>query len=246
MNPASRILRHDEHRPWPLAAGPWVMFQSWRNLLFAHWPVPADALGAFVPAGLVVEEFDGTAWLGLTPFRVTGLRPRLLPPVPLVSSFPEMNLRTYVRHGQRSGVLFITLDAGSLAAVVAARAAYGLPYRRARMRVRRRDGWIEYRSERRDGSAAFAARYRPRGSPFQARAGTLEHFLTERYALYSVRGGTLVRGDIHHLPWPLQHAEADIRANTVPQAHGIAVPAQEPLLHYSERQDTLVWAPTPV
>lgn len=241
------IERATAHRPWPLPDLPWVMFQSWRHLLFAHWPLPAERLRPLVPPALELEEHDGHAWLGMTPFVLEDLRPRCLPAVPGLSSFPEMNLRTYVRVGDRPGIFFFSLDAASRLAVMGARLGYRLPYRHARMGVRLDDGWVRYRSRRDDGSAEFTGRYRPEGRVFQAREGSLEHFLTERYALYTVlRSGSVLRGDIHHHPWPLQTAEAEITRNTVPQAHGIEVPTTPPLLHFSARQDTLVWPPVRV
>jgi uncharacterized protein YqjF (DUF2071 family) len=233
-----------EHRPWPMPRLPWIMFQSWRDLLFAHWPVSPEALRPLVPAQLVLEEYDGSAWLGLTPFRLMGLRPRYLPALPGLSDFPEMNLRTYVRVGGKPGIFFFSLDAGSRLAVQGARTGFRLPYRHAEMRVERVDGWIGYRSRRDDGIAEFAGRYRPTGVPFHAVPDTLEHFLIERYALYTVlRNGRILRGDIHHHPWDIQPAEAEIERNTVASAHGITLSDTEPLLHFSARQDTLVWPP---
>jgi uncharacterized protein len=220
------------------------MFQSWRELLFAHWRVPTEELRRLVPAPLGVEEFDGSGWLGLTPFRLVDLRPRLLPALPGLSDFPEMNLRTYVRHEGRSGIYFFTLETASRLAVLGARALYRLPYRLAEMRITRAGEWVHYQSQRSGGEASFLGRYRPMGAAIQPEPGTLEHFLTERYALFVVlRNGGVLRGDIHHRPWPLQTAEAEIERNTVFSAEGIDVPSQEPLLHYSARQDTLVWPP---
>lgn len=239
------ILEDAAHRPWPLPSTPWVMYQSWRRLLFAHWPLPHDVLRAAVPKELTLETFDGSAWLGMTPFRVTDLHPRGVPAIPVGSDFPELNLRTYVRVGDRPGVFFFSLDAGSRLAVMGARAFYRLPYHAAEMSEEERDGWIHYRSRRSDGAAAvFEARYRPTGTPSPPAPGTLEHFLTERYALYTVlREGQVLRAEIHHRPWPLQTAEAVIERTTVPEAHGLELPPRDPLLHYSGRQDTLVWAP---
>jgi uncharacterized protein YqjF (DUF2071 family) len=112
------------------------------------------------------------------------------------------------------------------------------------MKVGATGDWTRYRSERTTGDAVFEGRYRPTGSASEPRYGTLEHFLTERYALFSVlRSGRVLRGDIHHTPWQLQPAEAEIIRNTVPAAHGITLPDTAPLLHYSGRQDTLIWAP---
>ncbi len=237
------IEKQVSHRPWPMPDEPWVMFQSWRRLLFAHWPLPSSDLRPFVPPELALETFDGSAWIGITPFQLCDLQVRPLPPLPGVSSFPELNLRTYVRRGDRPGIFFFSLDAGNRVAVAAARTLYRLPYFHAEMSMEEEGDWIRYRSRRGEDAAHFVGRYRPTGRVFTAEPGSLEHFLTERYALYTVSGGTVLRGDIHHPPWPLQTAEADIERNTVAAAAGIALPPGGPLLHYSERQDTIIWLP---
>lgn len=247
MSDPREILDAVGHRPFPPSSDPWVMFQSWRRLLFAHWPLPPEQLRPLVPQPLELETFEGEAWVGLTPFDLHGLRARFTPAVPGPSQFPELNLRTYVRLGDRPGIFFFTLEAGSDLAVAGARIFYRLPYHRASMEIREEDGWFHYRSERKGGGASFKGRYRPVGDVSEAARGTLEYFLTERYALYAVlRDGGVLRGDIHHRPWPLQPAEAEIEVNTVPGAHGIKLPDREPLLHYSARQDTLIWAPKAV
>jgi uncharacterized protein len=238
------ILEDSAHLSGGLPAGPWIMVQSWIDLLFAHWPLAPAALRRLVPQPLQLETFDNSAWLGLTPFRVVGLRPRWLPPLPGTASFPELNLRTYVRYRDVRGVYFFTLEAAAPLAVFAARLAYRLPYRRARMRVVEEAGWTNYHSVRRDGGAAFAGRYRSVGPARMAQPGSLEEFLVERYALYTVlRSGRVLRGDIHHGAWRLQPAEARIERNNVAAAHGITLPEKGPLLHYAARQDTLVWPP---
>lgn len=232
------------HRPWPMPSRPWVMFQSWRDLLFAHWPVPANQLRALVPHPLQIERFDGSAWVGQTPFRLAGLRARPLPPLPGLSDFPEMNLRTYVRVGDRPGVFFFSLDAGNRLAVLLARIGYRLPYFPARMSIEDDGDRIRYRSDRRVGSASFAASYAPVGDPFTPARGTVEYFLTERYALYTVtNGGRVIVGEIHHAPWLLRRAEAEISANTVPAAAGITLPDSRPMLHFARGQDTIIWPP---
>ena len=221
------------------------MFQSWQDLTFLHWPVPHDTLRVLVPPELELETFDGEAWLGLTPFRVEGLRPRWLPPAPVSSRFLEANLRTYVRHRGRSGVFFFSLETTSLLAVAAARAFYRLPYRLAFMSMSCRNGWYRYRSWRLgDRRAQLSLRCRATGEATPASPGSLEAFLVERYALYSVVGGRVMRGDIHHAPWPLQAAEVDITYNGLPAAHGIALNGAAPLAHFAARQDTLIWSLT--
>ena len=232
------------HRPWPLPQSPWIMFQSWRNLLFAHWPVSGEVLRALVPAALELDEFEGRTWVSLTPFLLTDLRARGVPAIPRLSQFPEMNLRTYVRVGDRPGIFFFSLDAASLAAVMAARTMYRLPYRHAEMSIRTEADWIFYESHRRDGQADFVGRYRAKGAPFQSAPGTLEHFLVERYALYAVLySGRVLRGQIHHGPWLLQAAEAVIERNTVGSASGIELTGDPALLSFSARQDTFIWPP---
>lgn len=240
------IERDAAHRPWPLPRSPWIMFQSWQRLLFAHWPVPIEMLRPQVPASLVIEEFEGTAWVSITPFWLTGLHARFLPPLPFVSEFPEMNFRTYVRAGSKPGIFFFSLDAGSRLAVLGARTTYRLPYFHSDMEITSDADWVRYSSRRRARpNPEFIGRYRATGTAFQPRPGTIEYFLTERYALYTVLpGGFLGRGEIHHRPWNLQPADARIEVNTVPQAHGITLPDRPPLLQYSARQDTLIWAPS--
>jgi hypothetical protein len=233
------------HRPWPLPEGRWIMFQSWRRLLFAHWPVAAATLRELVPAELELDTFEGQAWVSLTPFDLWELRVRGLPPVPGAGRFPELNLRTYVTVGGRPGIWFFSLDAGSTLAVLGARMFVGLPYHRADMRIEHEDDWVRYTSRRREGQAHFRARYRAVGPDYQARPGSLDHFLAERYALYVVRrDASVIRQDIHHLPWTLRDAEATIEVDTVSRAAGLALAGPPHLLRFARRLDTLVWPPT--
>jgi len=236
------------HRPWPMPDGSWIMFQSWREQLFAHWRLPAAQIRPLVPTQLELDTFDGDAWVGITPFRITGLRMRGLPELPFGSEFPELNVRTYVTVNGQGGVYFFSLDAGSNLAVMAARVGYGLPYHAADMEITTDDeGWIHYRCSRDTGDADFEVRYRAQaGEPQAAEPGTLDHFLTERYAFFLVRGEKIVRGDIHHRPWLLQPAQAVFEENTMGVAAGLALPIEQPLLHYSAQQDALIWPPATV
>jgi uncharacterized protein YqjF (DUF2071 family) len=237
------------HRPWPLPSGPWIMEQRWNNLLFAHWPVAPDVIRALVPRTLPLDLYDGTAWVSVTPFYLNNLRPRGLPALPWVSEFPEINVRTYVTLGGKAGIYFFSLDAGSALAVLGARMTYHLPYFRAEMSVRTtEDGMIAYharRTHRGAPPAVFSARYRPAGAMFRSAPDSLDHWLTERYCLYAVDSvGQIYRAEIHHVPWPLQPAEAQIDQNTMALAAGIALPTQPPRLTFSSRLDVLVWAPS--
>jgi uncharacterized protein YqjF (DUF2071 family) len=245
--PMSAILQEVAHRPWPLPAEPWVMAQSWHDLLFAHWPMDAALLRPLIPQRLQVDTFEGTAWLAVVPFRMTGVRLRWTPAVPWLAAFPELNVRTYVTHGDKPGVWFFSLDAGNSVAVAIARAWFHLPYFRARMSCAEQEGWIHYQSERMhrgSPTGLLKGRYRPGGEVFSPQRGTLEHFLTERYCLYSSDGhGQIIRSEIHHSPWPLQVAEAKLTGNTMAAASGIVLPARKALLHFAKRQDVVVWPP---
>jgi uncharacterized protein YqjF (DUF2071 family) len=241
------LLQITEHRPWPLPRGPWIMAQSWHDLLFAHWPVAPARLRPLIPPQLAIDTFEGQAWIAVVPFRMSGVRLRWTPPMPLLSAFPELNVRTYVVRDGKPGVWFFSLDAGNPIAVAVARAWFHLPYFRARMRCQPERAFVEYQSERTHRpapSAAWRCRYRGTGDVFHARPATLEHFLTERYCLYaSVSETTMIRGEIHHPPWLLQRAEAEISENTMTQAAGLHLPAAKPLLYFAERQDMLAWPP---
>src|SRR5215213_7254143 len=220
------------HRPWPMPGRPWVMTQTWHDLLFAHWRVDAARLRARIPPWLELDVFGGDAWLGIVPFLMTNVAPRGVPSLPWLSAFPELNVRTYVRAGGKPGVYFFSLDAGSALAVRAARTLLNLPYYSATMRVTQRDERIAYGSTRKsDGPAAFEAVYGPTGAAFTAVPGTLEYFLTERYCLYHYdRAGKPYRVDIHHPPWPLRPAAATIMTNTMSTASGLVLDDTPPLL----------------
>jgi uncharacterized protein len=229
------------HRPWPLPGGSWIMAQSWESLLFAHWRVDANALRKLIPPALALDEHDGSAWLGITPFVVTNLRLRGTLPLPFLSSFPEINVRTYVTAEDKPGIWFFSLDASSRGAVEAARRLYKLPYFHARMSVDRRGERIDYSIARRDvpRPVVFTASYEPAGEPSVVEPGGLEHFLVERYCLYAADASGLHRAEIHHPPWRLRAAEATIELNTMPP--DAVEPRGRPLLHLAERQDVVVW-----
>jgi uncharacterized protein YqjF (DUF2071 family) len=240
-----RTLAEVEHRPWPLPSRPWLMGQTWRHLLFAHWRVEPSLVDRLLPKPLAAHRRDGSAWLGITPFAVTGLRLRGTPPLPWLSWFAELNVRTYVEVDGKPGIYFFSLDAGRRAAVVAARRSHRLPYFHARMTIQRIGAEVRYASERIDPSgppARFRARYGPVGARTEDPVG---RWLAERYCLYVVdERGRVLRGEIHHPPWPLQPAWAELDLNEMAQPLGIDLPG-EPLLHYSARQDTLIWALAP-
>jgi len=224
------------------------MAQTWRELLFAHWAVDPEVLGRVMPPQLRPDVREGSAWLAVTPFRVEGFRLRGLPPLPFASGFLEVNVRTYVTVDGRPGIYFFSLDANSRLAVRGARLTYRLPYFRSRMSMSHGDGAIEMRAARAspDGPAAeLVWRYRPDGAPLPRRRQSLERWLTERYCLYTLDDrGVIQRGEIHHPPWSLQPAMATIKANSMAGALGVTLEG-DPLLHYAERQDVVLWAIEP-
>jgi uncharacterized protein YqjF (DUF2071 family) len=244
MSRQSAVVNETAHRPWPLPAEPWRMGQTWRDLLFAHWRVPAEALRRVIPRPIPIDTFEGSAWLGITPFEVSGARPRGIPPPPLLSRFPEVNVRTYATIEGRPGIYFLSLDAANGLAVAGARRAYRLPYYRAAMSIARTGERIDYRHRRTSGDgppAQLAVEYSPSGHVRQARPGTLEHFLAERYCLYTLDEERRVhRAEIHHPPWPLQDASASFARNTMTEPFRIALD-HEPLLHFAGRQDVVFW-----
>ena len=221
------------------------MTQRWHDLLFIHLPLAPDMLRPLLPAQLELDTFDGQAWVGIIPFWVSHASLRWVPPPPLLSRFPEINVRTYVTLRGIPGVYFFSLDAGNSVAVGAARTLLNLPYYSAQMAADVHDNDVRYSSRRiAETDAAFEARYRGLGDTRKAPSGTLEHFLTERYCLYAVdHTFHAYRLEIHHPPWPLESAEADITTNTMADAAGIRLPSLAPLLHFAKRQDMVCWAP---
>jgi len=217
------------------------MQQTWHDLLFAHWPIRQDVLRPLVPAEVELDVFDGACWVGVVPFHMSGIRRRGIPSVPGLSRFPELNVRTYVSSGGKPGVYFFSLDAASLPAVLAARAFYHLPYFHADMKTQERDGTIVYSSRRFRAHAEFRGRYRPTGEARLAVKGSIDHWLTERYCLYTTHRGRLYRGEIHHRQWPLQSAVAEFEINTVADAAGISLPETPPMLLFSRKLEVLIW-----
>jgi len=228
--------------------GPWVMAQNWHDLLFAHWAMPAEKIRPLVPKDLTLDIYEEQAYVAVAPFWMSGVRPRFSPPLPGLSTFPEMNVRTYVSYKNIPGVYFFSLDAGSRLAVRAARWSYHLPYYFAEMSIKGLGPKFEYSSSRLDNPrpAEFRGRYWPTSSPRARGKDSLEHFMTERYCLYTTRNQKLYRAYIHHLPWALQDAEAEIEVNTVAQAAGIELPASKPLLHFARTLEVLIWLPQTV
>ncbi len=233
----ARSLRRAGHRPFPLPGSRWTLGQTWEQTLWAHWPVAASALRERVSAELEIEEHDGSAWLGVMFFRVRALRARGALPVPGISSFLQLNVRTYVRGPDGlPGVWFFSIDASSRLATLGVRRIYRVPAFHSTMSLEPVRGWQEAECARiGEPARVFSARYRATGETFHAEPGSLEWFLTERYRLFTPTG----RAEMHHDRWLLGEAEAEIDlASIVPFAL-----AGEPRCHFSFRQDALIWPP---
>ena len=221
------------------------MRMRWRELLFAHWIMDASVVRPLIPAALQLDLFEGRCYVGAVPFLMENVTPRGLPPLPGLHAFPELNLRTYVTAGGKPGVWFFSLDAGQKLAVRMARRFFHLPYFDAKFDIDLAGGAVAYRCLRtHEGAAAaeFSARYRAVGPVYEADAGTLDAWLTDRYCLYAAdRAGDTYRGEIDHAPWPLQKAEATIHINTLGDALGIAMSQPPATLHFAKSLDVKAW-----
>jgi uncharacterized protein YqjF (DUF2071 family) len=219
------------------------MAMQWHDLAFLHWPIAAKKLRPFIPTGLELQEFDGSAWLGVVPFFMRGVRIRGIPPLPGTGAFAELNLRTYVTANGKPGVWFFSLDAASRVAVRAARRTFHLPYFDARMIVKQTANEIDYASVRTElPTGEFAASYQATSPVRTAMPGSIDHWFTERYCLYSAdRRGRLYCGEIHHTPWPLQLANCEIRKNSLSSQLQIELAPKPAFVHFAKRLDVVAW-----
>ncbi len=208
-----------------------IMRQRWAGLLFLHWPVDAALIAERLPKGLHVDTFDGKAWLGVVPFFMARVRPSGLPPLPWLSWFKELNLRTYVYDDDgNAGVWFFSLDCNQPLAVEIARRCFHLPYEHAKMRATIRNNRIEYHSRRRmigANDAEFI--YENPLDPRPAQPGTLEWFLVERYLLFSSNpAGEIFNGRVHHLPYQISPGGCSRFSAEPIQLNGFPAPTDPP------------------
>lgn len=225
-------------------------FQRWRTLLFLHWEVPVEALRPLIPPELTIDTFEGRAYVGVVPFMMRDVAPRWAFPVPGISHFQELNVRTYVHfQGKNPGVWFFSLDAGGTIAVLAARAGWDLPYHRASMDMQVDGDEIRYSSKRLwpgPKPADLSVHYRLGEVLGAAEPGTFEHFLAERYILFA-RGSKGIRmGRVHHKPYPLQRAEVLSCEQSMVEVQGLPRPEGPPLSLYASGVDVDIYPLEPV
>ena len=222
--------------------------QRWESLTFLHWRYPPEEIQRLLPPGLVVDTFDGAAWLGLTPFLLVNMRPLCLPPLPRLSTFPETNLRTYVRDETGTdGLWFLSLDVSSVTTVVGGRSFFWVPYHWATMSVED-TGTVRYRSRRRGPtgpSPGHRITVRPAGALPPERRSPLVDFLTGRWRAFSRIAGRLAVAPVEHQPWPLYDAEVEELDEDLVAAAGLSAPHGEPLVHFSPGVDVRLGFPRP-
>jgi hypothetical protein len=220
----------------------------WLDLLFAHWAFEPDLVRRFLPGdpGLEVDLFDDRAWIGVVPFTMTDVSARGVPAIPRFSTFPELNVRTYVTYRGSPGIWFLSLDARSRPTVLGGRSVFHLPYHHADMAARRNGDTVMFRSLRAGGGppAAFEATYRATGPVTIPPAASFDRWATQRLRLFAGdRRGRIWRTEIEHAPWPLQPAEATLDARSLFASHGLLQPDVDPILHFAARLDVRGWPP---
>jgi uncharacterized protein len=224
-----------------------VMHQNWGKLLFMHWRIDEDLLRPLIPERLKIDTFDGEAWIGVIPFTMWDVRLSFTPPVPWLSAFHELNVRTYVHYEGAPGVWFFSLDANSSVAVFGARTVFNLPYFNARIDLEEEDKRIDYSCTRTDEPPAeYEATWMIGDKLGQSDPDSLDFFLTERYCLYAARGERLHRLRIHHRPWILFDAEVQTYKSTMIESHRLPTPEGAPLLHYADEIEVDFWTPEEV
>lgn len=238
------LLNNAAHRPWPVPSNNWIMRQKWRNFLFMHWPVNPELVSNLIPSPLRLDTFQGYAWLGYIAFLMDGIYPRALPKLPLTRRFPEINVRTYVQYDGKPGIFFLSIDVKNWASLKIARHWYHLPYHSSNVSIEHKGTTFSFQSIRNENNRhiSFKALYKPISDVFSPEEGTLDHWLTERYCLYSRdKTSNIYCGEIHHLPWPLQKAEFEIQSNSLLSPFNINLRNTNPIAHYSGGVDALIW-----
>ncbi|MAY05390.1 MAG: hypothetical protein CMB25_07340 [Euryarchaeota archaeon] len=235
--------RDDGHLPFPMPPRSYAISQEWRELTFMHWKVDPERLKTHLPSGLEIDFFEEEAYVGVIPFVMKNVRPKGLPSVPGISTFAEFNVRTYVIKDGQPGVFFLTLDAKSLVTCSYAPKAYGLAYRYAKAKVRREGETLHWRSCRSSDGAQLVGTSTANGSIRSAEPASLEHFLFERYCLYTEHNGCLRRAYVYHQPWTFQDGEVNLEANSLLESYDMGLEVLNPdLIHFSKGLPVKTWS----
>jgi len=245
LSSPAQVLKRIAHRPWPPPDRPWLWSQGWRDLLFCHWVVSVEALRSHVSHLLEIDVIDGSAWVSLVAFRMARVRPRWFPPFPPVSNFLELNLRTYVRSGDKPGVFFLSIHANKRLAARISRFFSPLPYVFAPMTLSPRDEGFKFRcqSTNQRHNVSYLTDYSPEAKVYAACQDSLTEWLLERYRLYVGNSkGELIQAEVHHEPWMVQNVDLDISSNTLGRDFGLDLPAVPDRAHFSSGVNALAWS----
>ncbi|MNK00369.1 hypothetical protein D3C87_181530 [compost metagenome] len=239
MKPSkASLLQTISHRKWPLPDKKWSYYQEWNNALFLHWKVPAEVLEQFLPKELILDTFNGEAWVSLVAFTMEKIRPKLLPAFSPISDFHEINLRTYIIRDNKPGVYFLNIEAEKSLSALISRTLSGLPYQKAQMKRAKLEDHQTYTSNFKQKGFAFAAAYR--FSDTLVSKSELDLWLTERYCLYLEHRSKNYVYEIHHLPWELHEVEVtELLTNY--RLGSIDLNRTPDLVHYSKGVNVIAW-----
>jgi uncharacterized protein YqjF (DUF2071 family) len=254
---AGSLLYAVEHRPWLPPDSHWLLSQSWNDVLLLHFAMKPETLRRLVPEELTLELYEGVAWLTISPFSASHVRPSGVPPLPGISFSSQISVRTYVTMGGKPGIYYFSMDTTNLSTVWFARMFFRMQYWHSSIQVsgatinspKTQNAEIHFRARRlhgpaaQNGAARLDVEYAPEGAPTRARTGSLNEFLTERYCVYSCHRKSFYRTEIHHQPWPLQQVQVDLRDNSMAEPLGLTLPEEPELCHFSRSLKMLTWAP---
>lgn len=195
------ILNTREHRPWKIPDENWKFYQEWNNVIFLHWEVHLEELKKFVPEELEIDLFQGKAWVSVVAFTMEKIRPKFLPAFPPISTFDEINVRTYVRFGSKTGVYFLSVEGGKSLSCKIAKGISELPYRYSKIKRTKN----QYQSINSEYNDEFDLQFLI-GEKIKEKK-PLDIWLTERYALFQDTKKSINEFEIHHLEWPIREIE---------------------------------------
>lgn len=229
------------HRPYPLPKLPWLMTQTWTDVVFVHWPVEASSIRSSVPDGIEIDIYGGQAWISVVFFSLKEAGLIITPRFSIKEKVHEMNVRTYVKRNGKQGVYFFSLDTNSLLNTVGPRLAYFLPYFWADLKKERNNESLTIKAARKSSHRKYKCSLSTCGQTYTAEKGSLDEWLTERYCLFNRIGGRYLRTDIHHKKWRLMQAEGRAAENSFLQPELEGAAAETPIFHYSKSQTAFIW-----